>query len=216
VAFTAFDEDRIGEDQPQRFAVLDMDGRIVREVPFTEPLVHDEPVGMTVSADGTRLLTSMRRFGDRGGAHDVVEIELASGRTRVLAATPESDEWSPAYLPDGRVVTVTYVREPVDGPTSLAVLDPRTSRLAPLGTGDREVEHVTVAGSRVVYSAGLAGAEGGGAGVFRYDLATRAHARLAGDLCRNPTTVPGGAAVLCVAAPSGGDPADVVTVAVPA
>lgn len=215
VAFTDFDEDRIGEDRPQRFAVLDTDGRIVREVPFTEPLVHDEPVGMTVSADGTRLLTAMRPFGERGGTADVVEIDLVTGRTRVVARTPDSGEWSPVYLADGRIVVVTYVVAPVEEAPTLTLLDPHTSKGSPLDSGDGAVEHVTVVGSRVVYSAGPGGSGAGEVGVFAYDVASRARSRIASQLCRNPTAVPGGGAVLCIAAPHGGDPAPVVTVNVP-
>lgn len=91
-----------GPLEPDLF-VMDANGSNLVNLTRTPDIGDFDPAW---SPDGSRLLFTRQDFEDSGGIGpaDLYVIELGSGRTRRLTDTPDLDEWTAAWSPDGTTI----------------------------------------------------------------------------------------------------------------
>ncbi|GAB3452549.1 S9 family peptidase [Streptomonospora sediminis] len=140
-----------------------------------------------ITPDGSAVVTAWSSYAGRGRQRDqVVTIDTATGKRRVLAADPEYNFGAPAVSPDGRRAAVLRDYDGRPGPDG----EPRdcTLWLVDLETGEgRDLlpdhdlwprEHVWAADSSAVL---FAADHQGRCPLFRVDIATGALTRITAD-----------------------------------
>jgi hypothetical protein len=130
--------------KPARFAILDLNGRLIRQVPFKGDFTVVER-GMTVRNDGAVAVVSATRPGIREQSSDLLALDIRSGDYKNLTDTPNLSEASPSYIDPGHLVFVAGVPVFVAGEPNgwvgfLYLRDGSTHRLS---ASDQVVRSVT-------------------------------------------------------------------------
>ncbi len=100
-----------------------------------------------ISPDGRELAVTADLAPEPGMMHerDIVTVDLATKRKRVLTARTGTDDAGPVYSPDGRAIVFhSYdTRRSFNDQGRLTLLDRRSRRMRPLAPGlDRQAAHV--------------------------------------------------------------------------
>lgn len=206
------DRDDILAEEAERFAVIDTDGRVVRDIAFHAPLRAAEGKGMTLAPDGRHVVLGMRPVGDRNANADLVEVDLTTGAARTLMVSPDVDETGPSFLPDGRVLVLARRTDPAETDTwRLEVVDLRTRRRTPVSAdGESPSRGALLPGPVVVYAL-----SGDTPGLRAVDLRTGRRTSLPDADVNDPTADPDGHHVLGIVPPHGATPGPLRLVPVP-
>jgi hypothetical protein len=136
-----------GPAEVDRLTVLDLDGRITGVARLDTPFSVGRGSGVAVDARGARAVVTVETRDAIGGRprHDLVLVDLTTGRVRLLTDTADAEETWPVLLDDSHVV---FARREASGKSVVVERDLESGaerRLSPV-TEDARPLGVTRAG----------------------------------------------------------------------
>jgi dipeptidyl aminopeptidase/acylaminoacyl peptidase len=109
------------------------------ELPVFDPGVAD----FDISPDGKKLVFNFNPNDDKRGdqEHQIAEIDIKSGKARVLTTGSRLTHYAPAYSPDGRSIALLACdfRRSVDDDLKLALIDRASGKLRIVSAWDRNI-----------------------------------------------------------------------------